>query len=92
MEGLINDFNSFEQQLADKQVALSVDESARRWLAKHGHDPAMGARPMSRLIRERINQSLADELLFGKLTAGGSVRLFEEDGELAFDIQAATRH
>ena len=81
-----------EQQLADKQVALSVDESARRWLAKHGHDPAMGARPMSRLIRERINQSLADELLFGKLTAGGSVRLFEEDGELAFDIQAATRH
>ena len=55
-----------EEQLADKHVSLRVEDSARQWLAKHGHDPSMGARPMSRLIRDRINQALADELLFGK--------------------------
>ena len=80
-----------ESQLADKHVALQVDNSARAWLAHHGHDALMGARPMARLIRERINQALADELLFGELASGGSVRVYEKDGDLAFDIASAGR-
>ena len=77
-----------ESQLADKNVALEVDPSARQWLASNGHDAAMGARPMARLIRDRINRALADELLFGKLVQGGTVRVREEDGDLAFDIDS----
>ena len=76
-----------EEQLADKHVSLRVEDSARQWLAKHGHDPSMGARPMSRLIRDRINQALADELLFGKLTNGGSVRVSAKRDELVFEIE-----
>jgi len=75
-----------EEQLADKNVSLVVEDSARRWLASYGHDPSMGARPMARLIRERINQALADELLFGKLVNGGSVRVFADSEELDFHI------
>ena len=77
-----------ETQLADKNVVLDVDSSARQWLARNGHDAAMGARPMARLIRDRINQALADELLFGKLAQGGTVQVREEDGDLAFDIDS----
>jgi len=68
--------------------SLEVDDSARRWLAKHGHDPSMGARPMARLIRQKINQALADELLFGKLSTGGNVRIYVKDDELAFDLES----
>jgi ATP-dependent Clp protease ATP-binding subunit ClpA len=78
-----------ELQLADKKVTLEVDDSARRWLAKHGHDPSMGARPMARLIRQKINQALADELLFGKLSTGGNVRIYVKDDELAFDLESS---
>ena len=81
-----------EGQLADKQVTLDVEASARRWLAHHGHDPAMGARPMERLIREKINQALADELLFGELASGGNVRVFVEDDDLQFEIQPPVKH
>lgn len=78
-----------ESQLADKGVTLDVDDSARQWLAKNGHDATMGARPMARLIRDRINEALADELLFGKLSSGGKVRVFEKDGDLSFEIEPA---
>ena len=78
-----------ESQLADKHVVLDVDESARKWLAKNGHDAAMGARPMARLIRDKINQALADELLFGKLASGGKVKVFEKDNDLRFDIMSS---
>ena len=81
-----------ESQLADKHVALQFDSSARQWLARHGHDVTMGARPMARLIRERINQALAEELLFGKLASGGSVRVYEKDDDLAFEIDPPVRH
>ena len=77
-----------ELQLADKKVTLEVDDSARHWLAKNGHDPSMGARPMARLIRQKINQALADELLFGKLSTGGTVRIYEKGDELAFDLES----
>jgi ATP-dependent Clp protease ATP-binding subunit ClpA len=77
-----------EAQLADKHVVLEVDQGARQWLAKNGHDVLMGARPMARLIRDRINRALADELLFGKLAQGGTVRVYEKEGELAFEIDS----
>ena len=76
-----------EAQLEEKHVEIDVDERARAWLAKHGYDPAMGARPMARLIREKIKKALADEILFGKLAHGGTVDVTEEGGELAFRFE-----
>ena len=77
-----------EQQLLDRHVTIDIDADARRWLAEHGYNPSMGARPMARLIQDRIKRALADELLFGKLEHGGSVRVGVEDGELRFEIEA----
>ncbi len=74
-----------ETQLDDKKVSLEVDDAARTWLAEHGHDPVMGARPMSRLIQNEIKKPLAEEVLFGKLVSGGQVFVTEIDGKL--DIQ-----
>ncbi|MBK1701555.1 ATP-dependent Clp protease ATP-binding subunit ClpA [Thiococcus pfennigii] len=78
---------ALEQQLADKQVALSVDADARAWLAERGYDRQMGARPMARVIQNHIKKPLANELLFGVLAHGGSVRVHVADGELAFDLK-----
>jgi ATP-dependent Clp protease ATP-binding subunit ClpA len=71
-----------EGQLADKNVVITIDESARIWLAEHGYDPTMGARPMTRVIQENIKKPLADEILFGKLAKGGEVTVTEKGGEL----------
>ena len=60
-----------ETQLEDKKVELDVTTSAKTWLATHGYDPLMGARPMARLIQEHIKKPLADAILFGKLQKGG---------------------
>ena len=75
-----------ESQLAEKHVSIDFSPEAREWLAQHGYDPAMGARPMSRLIQEKIKKSLAEELLFGELAEGGHVRVDVTEGELDFDI------
>ncbi|EQD43045.1 ATP-dependent Clp protease, ATP-binding subunit clpA, partial [mine drainage metagenome] len=64
-----------EAQLNEKHVSLNVEPDARHWLAEHGFDPQMGARPMARVIQEQVKRPLADELLFGKLAAGGRVTL-----------------
>lgn len=78
-----------EQQLADKNVSLEVDDRARHWLAKHGHDPAMGARPMARLIQEKIKRALADELLFGRLSkGGGNVLVSADEDDLTYEVTA----
>ena len=77
-----------EVQLHEKQVALSATPAAREWLGQHGFDPLMGARPMARLIQDKVKRPLADELLFGKLVNGGRVTLDAVDGELALDVQA----
>jgi ATP-dependent Clp protease ATP-binding subunit ClpA len=63
-----------EAQLEVKGVSLTLDDNARTWLAVKGYDPKMGARPLARLIQEQIKRPLAEELLFGKLAGGGSVR------------------
>jgi ATP-dependent Clp protease ATP-binding subunit ClpA len=77
-----------ESQLHDKHVSLSATPAARQWLAEHGFDPQMGARPMSRLLQDRVKRPLADELLFGKLVAGGRVTLDVSHGELVVDARA----
>jgi ATP-dependent Clp protease ATP-binding subunit ClpA len=64
-----------EEQLALKDVHISVSRAAREWLAEQGFDPKMGARPMKRVIQEQIKRPLADDLLFGKLAAGGKVKV-----------------
>ena len=77
-----------EAQLDSKKVTIDVDEEARAWLAQHGHDPLMGARPMTRLIQDKIKRPLAEELLFGKLEDGGHVCITVKDGELALEMEA----
>jgi len=64
-----------EMQLEQKGVTVSLDDDARRWIAEKGYDPKMGARPMARTIQEHIKRPLAEELLFGRLVGGGSVRV-----------------
>jgi len=76
----------FEAQLADKNVTLELDNAARAWLAKHGYDPSMGARPMARLIQDQVKKPLANELLFGKLAGGGHVIITANDDGLSFDF------
>jgi ATP-dependent Clp protease ATP-binding subunit ClpA len=80
-----------EAQLEQKRVSISVDERARRWIAKRGYDPKMGARPMARIIQEFIKRPLAEELLFGKLVNGGHVEVtLSEDGDkLKLDTRSA---
>jgi ATP-dependent Clp protease ATP-binding subunit ClpA len=79
-----------EAQLETKRVSISVSDQARRWIAKRGYDPKMGARPMARVIQEFIKRPLAEELLFGKLVNGGHVEVtLSEDGEkLKLDTRA----
>ena len=77
-----------EAQLQEKHVSLTVDADARRWLAEHGFDPQMGARPMSRVIQENVKRPLADELLFGKLAQGGRVYLGVKEGKIDVRVEA----
>ncbi|MGD8783890.1 MAG: ATP-dependent Clp protease ATP-binding subunit ClpA [Thioalkalispiraceae bacterium] len=78
----------FEAQLEEKGVQLSVDDEARTWLAMHGYDPQMGARPMARVIQENIKKPLAEELLFGKLANGGQVFITVRDDKIAMDLES----
>ncbi len=77
-----------ETQLEEKQVTIELDAAARDWLALHGYDQAMGARPMARLIKEKIKRPLAEELLFGKLEHGGHVLVRLKGEELEFEIES----
>jgi len=70
-----------EQQLAERRVEVSFSDALRSHLADTGFDPAMGARPMHRLIQDTIRRALADELLFGKLVSGGSVKVDVDDDD-----------
>ncbi|MBF8268460.1 MAG: ATP-dependent Clp protease ATP-binding protein [Gammaproteobacteria bacterium] len=73
-------------QLDEKKVTMDVDDSAREWLATNGYDKIMGARPMSRLIQEKIKKLIAEELLFGKLMQGGHFIVTEEQGDIKIEI------
>ncbi len=75
-------------QLDDKKVQLEVSDEARAWLAENGYDEKMGARPMQRLIQNRIKKDLAEDILFGKLSSGGGVvYVTVEDGDLSLNIE-----
>ncbi|HNW94095.1 MAG TPA: AAA family ATPase, partial [bacterium] len=75
-----------EAQLESKKVTLEVDDEGRCWLAAHGYDPRMGARPMARIIQENIKRRLAEELLFGRLVNGGHVVVTVQDDGLRVEI------
>ena len=70
-----------EEQLHEKKVEAVFTDALKAYLAKHGFDPLMGARPMARLIQDTIRKALADELLFGKLALGGRVTIDIDDSE-----------
>ncbi|MGV2497837.1 ATP-dependent Clp protease ATP-binding subunit ClpA [Pelagerythrobacter aerophilus] len=78
-----------ELQLAEQNVHIQFDKDARGWLADKGYDRLYGARPMGRLIQEKIKQPLAEELLFGKLADGGEVHVSVKDGKPAFELTPA---
>jgi ATP-dependent Clp protease ATP-binding subunit ClpA len=78
-----------ELQLADRNVHIDLDDEARRWLTVRGYDKMYGARPMGRLVQEKIKQPLAEELLFGKLIHGGEVKVTIRDNAPHFEIVSA---
>jgi ATP-dependent Clp protease ATP-binding subunit ClpA len=75
-----------EQQLAEKGVSVTVEQEVREWFAEEGYDPKMGARPMARLIQDEIKRPLSEEVLFGKLANGGSVKISRPGDKLEFEI------
>ena len=83
VDKFINELNG---QLAEKRVLVKLTDDAREWLAKNGFDARYGARPMSRLIHEKIKQPLANEILFGKLADGGSVSVEAGESGLRLDF------
>lgn len=75
-----------QAQLDDKKVTMEVDDSARLWLGTNGYDKLMGARPMARIIQDKIKKPLAEELLFGKLEHGGHIIITEQNNGLHIEI------
>ena len=81
-----------EEQLHEKKVDAVFSTALRSYLAKHGFDPLMGARPMQRIIQDTVRKALADELLFGRLAHGGSVLVdIDEDGKVQLQIQSSNQ-
>ena len=78
-----------ELQLADQNVHIQFDGNARDWLGERGYDRLYGARPMARLIQEKVKQPLAEELLFGKLAQGGEVHVSVKEDALSFEMTPA---
>jgi ATP-dependent Clp protease ATP-binding subunit ClpA len=76
-----------EAQLADRNVTIETSDDAADWLAKNGFDELYGARPLARVIQENIKKPLADDILFGKLSKGGHVKVVLKDGKIAFEFE-----
>ena len=92
IKGVVDKFLiQLQAQLDDKRVHLLVDAAARDWLAVHGYDEKMGARPMARLIQEEIKKPLAEQVLFGDLVEGGEVRVSVVADKLSFVYEAAKK-
>lgn len=85
MERIVQKFiGELEEQLGEKEVTIAITEDAAALLAKDGYDPRMGARPLGRVIRERVKRVLSEEILFGALEHGGHVEIGASEGELTF--------
>jgi ATP-dependent Clp protease ATP-binding subunit ClpA len=81
-----------EAKLGNNNVTLELDDEAREWIAERGYDPKMGARPMARIIQEKIKRPLAEELLFGSLADGGHVKItVGKDGDLQLESEPALK-
>jgi ATP-dependent Clp protease ATP-binding subunit ClpA len=78
-----------ELQLGEQNVHIQFDSDARGWLAERGYDKLYGARPMARLLQEKVKQPLAEELLFGKLAHGGEVHVSVKEDALSFELTPA---
>jgi ATP-dependent Clp protease ATP-binding subunit ClpA len=76
-----------EVQLADRNVTIETTDEAADWLAKNGFDELYGARPLARVIQEHIKKPLADDILFGRLSRGGHVKVVLKDGKIAFEFE-----
>ncbi|MCC6624066.1 MAG: ATP-dependent Clp protease ATP-binding subunit ClpA [Deltaproteobacteria bacterium] len=89
MELVVDKFvRELEGQLASKRVRVELTSAAKKWLVKKGHDPAMGARPMARLIRNELSAPLSEEILYGRLEHGGVVKVDAVDGELRLSYES----
>ncbi len=75
-----------KSQLSEKKISIILEDDAKKWLAKEGYDPVFGARPLERIIQREIKKPLAEEILFGKLQAGGEVCITINKGKLIFDF------
>ena len=80
-----------EAQLADRGVTISLSDAARAWLGRKGYDPAMGARPLGRVIQEHVKKPLADQLLFGVLVDSGAVEIDVADDKLVLASHPASK-
>jgi ATP-dependent Clp protease ATP-binding subunit ClpA len=88
MEKVVNKFlEDLKSQLADKNILVDVSAAVVKYLAQEGYDPANGARPLERLIQEKVKQPLAEEVLFGKLKDGGKVKITFKNQKLTFEIE-----
>ncbi len=88
METIVEKFIlQLEVQLAERRVAFVLEPAARAWLARKGFDPVFGARPLARVIQTDVRDPLTDEILFGRLERGGTVRIGLEDDRLAFTYE-----
>src|SRR5262249_35601396 len=91
MESIVEKFIlQLESQLTERHVAFELTPEARAWLAKKGYDPVYGARPLARVIQSEVRDPLTDEILFGRLERGGTVRIRFEGDRLAFDVVPAS--
>jgi ATP-dependent Clp protease ATP-binding subunit ClpA len=77
-----------KEQLGVKKISITLSSGARTWLARSGHDPRYGARPLTRLIQTEIKDILSDEILFGRLEKGGEVFINEVNDKLTFDFMS----
>jgi len=87
MERIVDKFvQELNDQLTTKKASVSLSPAARRWLARKGHDPQYGARPLTRLMQTEIKDPLSDEILFGKLEKGGQVLIDVAEDKLEFQM------
>jgi ATP-dependent Clp protease ATP-binding subunit ClpA len=78
-----------EAQLEDRNVSIEINEEARTWIGNKGYDKNFGARPLARVVQEHIKKPLAEELLFGKLTSGGLVKIKVKKNSLSFEYKSS---